>query len=500
MSIRIETNAASLLDVNADTLIVNKFEDASELGGATGAVDEAIGGHLSQLIGNGQIKGRLGEAVVVHTLGLLPADRIVVAGLGKRADFGPEQARRAAAAAVQAARKAGAKVIATVVHGAGTGGLDPAAAARACTEGMLLGLYRFDEFKSKSSDERVERIVMCETDETKLAAVEAGAALGETMAAAANFARDLANRPPNVLNPVALAAAAEQMCNETGLQFETLGPEEMERLGMGALLGVARGSAQPPRLIVMRHRGSSEERPLALVGKGVTFDTGGISLKPAQDMEYMKFDMSGAAAVIGAMQAIGRLKPARSVIGIVGAVENMPDGQAQRPGDIVRAMNGKTIEIINTDAEGRLVLADAVAYAAQQGAAEIVDVATLTGACVIALGKHTTGLIANDDGLAEAVKAAAAAAGERVWQLPAFPEYRKQLESNFADLKNTGGRPAGTITGGLFIGEFVGDVPWVHLDIAGTADSVPDIDYWQKTSGATGIMVRTLAQLALDHA
>lgn len=500
MSIRIETNAASLLEVQADTLIVNKFEDATDLGGATGAVDEAIGGHLSQLIGNGQIKGRLGEAAVVHTLGLLAADRIVVAGLGKQSEFSPDHARRAAAAAVQAARKAGAKVVATVVHGAGKGGLDPAVAARACTEGMLLGLYRFDEFKSKRSDERIERIVLCETDDEKLAAIADGVKLGETMAAAANFARALANRPPNVLYPAALAEAAEQMCRETGLKFEALGPEEMEQLGMGALLAVARGSAQPPRLIVMRYEGTSNNRPLALVGKGVTFDTGGISLKPAQDMEYMKFDMSGAAAVIGAMMAIGRLKPARSVIGIVGAVENMPDGNAQRPGDIVRAMTGKTIEIINTDAEGRLVLADAVAYAAQQGASEIVDVATLTGACVIALGKHTTGLIANDDRLAEAVKAAAATAGERVWQLPAFPEYRKQLESHFADIKNTGGRPAGTITGGLFIGEFVGDVPWVHLDIAGTADSVPEVEYWPKTVGATGVMARTLAQLALDHA
>lgn len=497
MSLQITTEAASLLDVTADTIIVNKFEDVTALGGAAAAVDAALQGQLSRLVADGVIKGRLGDAFVLHTLGLLRAARVVVAGLGKQADFGAEQARRAAAAAAIAARQAGAKVIATIVHGAGQGGLEPAAAARACAEGIVLGLYRFAEFKSKPADNDVERVIVCETAADKLAAVREGTSLGVTMAEATNFARDLANRPPNVLTPVALAAAAEQMCRETGLEFEALGPEEMEQLGMGALLGVARGSAQPPRLIVMRHRGSDGQPPLALVGKGVTFDTGGISLKPAADMDAMKFDMSGAAAVIGAMQAIGRLKPQRSVLGIVGAVENMPDGLAQRPGDIVRSLAGKTIEIINTDAEGRLVLADAVAYAAQQGAAAIVDVATLTGACIIALGKHATGLVANDDALADAVKAAAAAAGERVWQLPTFPEYRKQLDSDVADLKNTGGRHAGTITGGLFIGEFAGDVPWVHLDIAGTSDRVPDVPYWPTKAGATGTMVRTLTELAL---
>lgn len=498
MSLHMETNAASLLDVTADTLIVNKFEDVAELGGATRAVDEALNGHLSRLVADGLIKGRLGDVFTLHTLGLLPAARVLVVGLGKRADFGTEQARRAAAAAVTAARQAGGKVIATIVHGAGQGGLDPAAAARACAEGMVLGLYRFAEFKSKADHADVERIIVCEADAAKLEAIRAGMTVGQTMAEATNLARDLANRPPNVLNPSALAAVAEQVCQDVGLEITVLGPDEMEQLGMGALLGVARGSAQPPRLLVMRYNGPAAGPPLALVGKGVTFDTGGISLKPAQDMEFMKFDMSGAAAVVGAMHAIGRLKPQRSVLGIVGAVENMPDGNAQRPGDIVRSLAGKTIEIINTDAEGRLVLADAVAYAAQQGAGAIVDVATLTGACIIALGKHATGMLANDDELAAQVKAAADAAGERVWQMPAFPEYRKQLESNFADLKNTGGRQAGMITGGLFIGEFVGDVPWVHLDIAGTSDSVPDVAYWPAKTGATGTMVRTLAQLALD--
>jgi len=283
------------------------------------------------------------------------------------------------------------------------------------------------------------------------------------------------------------------MAAEVGLECEILERRDMERLGMGALLGVAKGSAEEPKMIVLRYRGSDDEQPFALVGKGVCFDSGGISLKPAEGMGAMKGDMAGAAAVLGAMRAIALLKPKQHVIAVAPCVENLPSGTALKPGDVLKAMTGKTIEVDNTDAEGRLILADAVAYAESLGAHSVVDVATLTGACVIALGSLYTGLISTDDELAEAIVEAGKKAGERYCRLPADPEYKEQYKSDVADIKNTGGRPAGAITGGLFIGEFVEKAKWAHLDIAGTGNNSKDRHYLVK--GATGVAVRTLAEL-----
>ena len=485
--------------LDADAIIVNLFEGVGAPGGATGAVDRALGGALSELIRSGEFKGKGGETVLLHTLGRLPAARVIVVGLGKQAEFDLDRVRQASAEGFLLARQAGCKSAASVVHGAGVGGLSPRLAARATVEGAILGLYRFEPYKDKPDDKAVGEVIIAENDKAKLEAVLEGAREGRILSDATNFARDLANRPGNKLTPSILAAEAGKLAKEHGIECEVLERQDMEKLGMGALLGVAKGSNEPPKLIVMRHRGGGEKGEwLGLVGKGLTFDAGGISLKPGEGMEEMKFDMAGGAAVIAAMGAIAQLGVKHNVLGVVPATENMPGGHAQRPGDVITAMNGKTVEVINTDAEGRLILADAVAYAVDRGAGRLVDVATLTGACIVALGHYCTGLVSNDQAWAERVIAAGAAAGERVWQLPAYQEYKKQYESRVADLKNVGGRAAGTITGGLIIGEFVGDVPWAHLDIAGTAWGVEEIPYLPK--GATGVATRTLAQLVMDLA
>lgn len=479
----------------ADAIIVNLFEGVAGPGGATGAVDRALGGAISQIIAEGEITGKAGETALLHTFGKIPAGRVVVAGLGKKEKFDYEEVRRASAAAVKRARESGASRVATVVHGAGIGGLEPAMAAEAVVEGTLLALYSFNEFKSKTEDKRiVKEFILVEAEGQKIKPTVEGARRGRILAEAVNLARDLANRPGNEKTPAFLADRAEEIARAHKMEIEVLDKKAMAELGMGALLGVARGSVNDPRLIVLKHlKGPKDGEMLALIGKGLTFDSGGISIKPSEAMHEMKFDMSGGAAVISAMGAIAELGIRANVVGIVPAAENMPGGNAQRPGDVVKAMNGKTIEVINTDAEGRLILADALCYARKIGAGRIVDVATLTGACVIALGHHCSGLVTNNQSWADKVTAAADEAGERVWQFPAFPEYAKQFESEVADIKNTGGREAGTITGALFIGEFAGDLPWVHLDIAGTAWGVRDVPYQPK--GATGVMVRTLTRL-----
>lgn len=489
-------------EVPTDAVIVSLFEGVTVPTGATAAVDQALGGAIHQMIAAGDFRGRKNETAVLYTLGRLPARKVVLVGLGKAEDLDAERIRQAAAAGVRKAHETGAQTVATAVHGAGAGQVEARAAAQACAEGIVLGLYEYEGFKSRREEQRppVSRVVLAETDAQRLAAVEDGAQRGRILAEATNFARTLANHPGNKLTPTDMAEAALEMAREFGLQCRVLERADMERLGMGALLGVAKGSHQPPKLIVLEYQGAPGDRDiLALVGKGLTFDSGGIDLKPGEHMEEMKYDMAGGAAVLGAMRAIAQLRPAVNVIGLVPATENMPGGGAQKPGDVVQACNGKTIEIISTDAEGRLILADAVAYACNLGATRLVDVATLTGACIVALGHLATGLVSNNQPWAEEIQRAAAATGERVWQLPVWEEYKNQYKSDVADLKNTGGRAAGTIVGGMIIGEFVGDTPWVHLDIAGTAWEVSDVPY-QPNKAATGVMVRTLAQLALNLA
>ncbi|MEX0786966.1 MAG: leucyl aminopeptidase, partial [Dehalococcoidia bacterium] len=424
MNLRVERG--DIAQHQAAAIVVNLFEGVTSPGGGTGAVDAALDGAISRLIADGDCRGKDGELTLIHTLGKLPAPRVLVAGLGKADDFTLDKVRSLSANVARYLRRHRCETIATITHGAGIAGLDPQACAQAIAEGTVMGLYTFDRHKKPPEDQTgVESVTLVEFDEARMEALQHGVERGVVLGEAANFARDLANEPANVLTPTELAERARTLAQETGLECEVFDRPWMEERGMGALLGVARGSQQPPKFIVLRYKGGGTH--LAYVGKGITFDTGGISIKPAQGMEEMKGDMSGGAAVIAAMGAIARLKPEIDVTAVVPATENMPGGNATKPGDVLRAMNGKTIEVINTDAEGRLILADGIGYANEQSPDAIIDVATLTGAISIALGDVAMGAMTNDDALYARVQRAAEAAGEKVWQLPMYDEYKEQI-------------------------------------------------------------------------
>jgi len=498
VEIRIEQG--DILGFGGKAIVLNLLEGVAKPDGATGAADRALDGALSRLIADGEIRGTRGEITVVHTLGKLPAGRVVVAGLGKAADLSADRVRDTAANVARFLRKNGFSPAATVAHGAGAGGLDAEASAQAIAEGTLLGLYRFTRHQKPEEGRReLEALTIVEQDGKLTATLERGVATGTILAEATNFARDLANEPSNYMTPTELAARARAAADETDLRCEVLDAEQMVELGMGALLGVAKGSAQPPAFIVLHYRGDpSSEHGVGLIGKGITFDTGGISIKPAANMHEMKGDMSGGAAVIAALSAIARLKPTVNVTGIVPATENMPGGNAIKPGDVLRAMNGTTIEVLNTDAEGRLVLADGLSYARRLELSPLIDVATLTGAITTALGDVAMGIMGNDQALIDRVIAAGKEGGEKVWQLPMFEEYRTQIDSDVADIKNTGGRKAGSITAAMFLREFVDKTPWAHIDMAGV--DIYEHDKGWITKGASGMPVRTLVHTVLSIA
>jgi len=506
MELKVESGDISTY--NGDGIIVNLFEGVTTPGGATGAVDKALGGLLTKLIAKGDIKGKLGSATIVHTLDKLGADRVCVVGLGKDSEFTLERVRQAAANGAKALRDAGAKKIATIVHGAGIGAMDVEAAAQATAEGIVMGLWSFEKYHTNNKEHNeIDSVTLLERDAAKIKAVEAGAARGKILGESTNLARDLANEPGNAMTPTRLSEFARDIAQKNGLEFYVIDRAKAKELGMGSFLGVAQGSDEPPAMIVMRYWGAGKNADpgLGLVGKGITFDSGGISLKPGDGMQDMKGDMSGGAAVIAAMSGIAQLKPKVNVTGIIAATENMPSGKAFKPGDILKAMNGKTIEVINTDAEGRLVLADAVAYASGTlKLKSIVDAATLTGAVVVALGNIRTGVFANDDAWAKTVCETGNAQGEKMWQMPMDDEYNERLKSDWADVKNTGGRPGGSITAAWFIRNFVADgTRWAHLDIAGSAQ-IGDFSGGKPTGytnkWGTGVPTRTFVNLALKLA
>ena len=500
MQIKVETDDITGIDTPA--LVVNLFQGVTQPGGATGAIDQALDGAISLLIQDGEVKGNLGEITLVHTLGKIAPARVVVAGLGQADKFDIQVVRRVSGDVARCLRQRGILRAVTIAHGAGIGGLDPKTSGQAIAEGALLGIYRFGSYLTGENDRsaEMEELVIVERDTQRAAVIEEGVAIGRVMAEAATLARDMVNEPANVMTPTQMAEVAQQVAQAEGLELTVLEKSQMQDMGMGALLGVAQGSHQPPKLIVLKYTGDpdSPANNLGLIGKGITFDTGGISLKSPGGMEAMKGDMAGGASIIAAMQIIGRLKPKINVTGIVAATENMPGGSAQRPGDVVRAMNGKTIEVVNTDAEGRLVLADALFYAHHQGLTRLVDVATLTGAMVVTLGKECTGVMGNDQQLIKQTINAGQDTGERFWQLPMFEEYKELIRSDVADMKNSGGRQAGSISAACLLAQFVGDASWVHLDIAGTSTSGKDKGHLVK--GATGVPTRTLAHLALKLA
>ena len=488
----ITTSGAPATEAAADHLLVfaTKGDDILE-GGAVRALNEALDGGLAPLAASGELSGKAGEAVVVHTFGRTSASRAIIAGLGPAEQMGLDEIRNAAATGARRARGMASGSLAIAVDGEECG-LTTEEVAGAIAEGLLMGLYRFDRHQTpEQSPNTLERVSL---HSPSVAGVEAGIAHGRSLAQAANFARDLANEPSNLLTPTELAARAEAWAGEHGLEIEILDEAAAAELGMGSFLGVAKGSHQPAKFLILRHRGGGSEPGLGYCGKGITFDTGGISIKPAANMEAMKRDMSGAAAVVASMGAIADLGLPINVTALAPCTENMPGGNAIKPGDLLTAMNGATIEVINTDAEGRLVLADALSYANHMGLSPLIDVATLTGAAAVALGDVATAVMANDDDLAAEVIAAGKVAGEKFWQLPMFDEYDEQLRSQVADVKNVGGRLAGAITAAKFLARFAGGTPWAHLDMAGTDDA--NKVRGTQVKGATGVPVRSLVRFA----
>jgi leucyl aminopeptidase len=499
----LSTAAASTIDV--DLLVVPWFE--ADAPAALPSVDQATGGELARALAASEFRACAFDLFITPVSdGGWKARRIAFIGAGRVGSFDTGVARRIATAAALAARQRRVAHLGFLLRpglAAASGDVDVAGYLQAVTEGLTLAEFNGATYKTGEPPQGPAprfTIVVPEVTDTSPdsprrldGALSRGRILGEC----SNLARELANEPGNTLTPREFAARAASLASEAGVGVEILDEKRIEKLGMGLLLGVARGSSEPPRLMVFRHDPPGASGPvLGLVGKGITFDTGGISIKPADGMERMKDDMAGGAAVACAMRAIAQLAAPIRVVGIVPTTENMPGGRAIKPGDILRSAEGKTVEVINTDAEGRLILGDGLWYARQLGATHLVDVATLTGAIVVALGKTTSGLFGTPDWWVDQVRRVAERAGDRVWPMPLFDDYREQLKSEIADLTNTGGRPAGSITAALFLKEFTGGLPWAHIDIAGTAWAEDARPYLPK--GPSGAAVRTLAELAFS--
>jgi len=484
----------SLQESGTDTLVVNLFEGATGLSGATAALDQLLGGAIKELIANGDLHGKLGEVGVLYPRGAIAAKRVLITGLGPAEKLDLETIRRAAAFAIQKARDLGAKHVATIVHGAGMSGLDLAEAAQAVGDGSQLALYKFKAPGKKFiPPNEIDSLTLVEADAKKLAEIETGARISAAVCPAVYLARDLVSLPPNVATPSMLAQTAEEIAKTYGMKITVGDREWAAERKMGAFLAVAQAAHQPPRFIVLEHNASRIDLDtIVLVGKGITFDSGGISLKPAENMEEMKSDMAGAAAVLCTMKVVGMLNIPLHVVAIAPCTENVPGGGSYHPADVLTASNGKTIEIISTDAEGRLILSDALVYAQQFKPKAVVDLATLTGACVIALGEWVSaGLFTTDDILRDKLLTSGTRMHERLWPLPLWDDYYKKIISIVADMANTGGRYGGVGSSAIFLKEFT-DYPWAHLDIAGMALIPKKLETPYTPWGATGYGVRLL--------
>ena len=497
----------AIQESDADAIIVNLFEAPSsekpQPGGATKAVDDALGGAISELIEDGDLSGKAGQVAVLYPRGAIPARRVIVVGLGARDKFDADvvrrtdAVRRASAHAIKKARGLKAGRVASILHGAGAGGLSAKEAAQATAEGSLLALYDYHGQKTKEPKEaKPDLLELMVFDEKDVPSAQLGVDAACAIATGTALARDLVNLPPNICTPTCMAETATKVAEEVGLRVEVLGRRQMEALKMGALLAVAQGTDTLPKFIIMEHNGerAAELDSIVLVGKGVTFDTGGYSLKSKEGMGTMKVDMAGAAAIVGAMRAIGELDVPLHVVGLVPASDNMIGSHAYRPQEVFTASNGVTIEINSTDAEGRMLLADALVYAKRFEPAAVVDIATLTGACVVALGVGVAaGLFSTDDGLRDALLAAGKATAEKLWPLPLFPEYEKDIESQTADVRNSGGRGGGVGSSATFLKHFVDYPAWAHVDMAGMAFGAKENPYIPSKSG-TGFGVRLLTE------
>jgi len=492
----IELVQKDLLSVPCDLLVVHLFQGVTRPGGATGAVDKILSGAISRLIEQDKFEGKFGQSLVLPTLGMIKAKRVVVMGLGDKRAFAADSVRRIGGCIVKLATQYKAANVVTILHGAGIGGLDPKTSGQALAEGTLLSAYRFHVYhgtlkKKDAPPFQIKKLTICETDGRAAKAGEEGLVRGQILAVATNLCRDLVNTPSADMTPLQLAEEAKKLVGK-GIMVKVMDQKEMERRGMRAALAVARGSDHPPVGVHLAYRPKGAKRKIAIVGKAVTFDSGGLNIKPGDSMTTMKIDMAGAATVIGLFKAIAELRPQIEVHGIFLAVENMPGGSAYRPGDVIKAMDGTTIEVLNTDAEGRITLADALAYARQLAPDMIVDLATLTGACVVALGEEIAGLMTTDKKLGQRLLDASKETGEPLWELPLYEPYMEHVKSKIADLKNIGARgQAGTISAAMFLRPFAGDIPWAHLDIAGPSyterETRPDMPY-----GASGYGVRLL--------
>ncbi|MFN3593529.1 MAG: leucyl aminopeptidase [Thiobacillaceae bacterium] len=478
-------------------VVVGVYEPR-RLSAAAQVIDQASGGYLSEILRRGDMDGRLGSTLLLHHVPQVLGERVLLVGLGKEREFREKQYRDAVRAAVKTLDETGATEAALYLTEAGVRRHDETWCVEQAVVVAMETQYRFEQLKRRHEDEPrrpLRKLILAVSKRGLLAAGEAAAVRGQAIAAGMKLAKDLGNLPGNVCTPSYLADQARALAKEHGLTVQVLDRPEIEKLGMGAFLSVAKGSDEPPKFIILQHKGGGKkDKPVVLVGKGITFDSGGISLKPGADMDEMKYDMSGAAAVLGAMKAAAMLDLPLNVVGLIPACENLPSGRANKPGDIVTSMSGQTIEILNTDAEGRLILCDALTYAERYEPAAVVDIATLTGACVIALGHVATGVMANNDALARELIHAGETAYDRCWQLPLWDDYQEQLKSNFADMANIGGRPAGTITAACFLSRFAKKYDWAHLDIAGTA--------WRsgKEKGSTGRPVPLLVHFLTARA
>lgn len=463
-------------------------------------LDRALGGALRELLQSKEFDGKAGEVVLFHTQGKIPAKRLILVGLGKKHELGLDQIRQAMGHAVKRVRHAKSGAFTVALPSAVPHGVSPIDVGQTMTEGAILGSYQFTAYRSDAQTAKdVKAMTILAPQKDRLRQLSEGIRRGVATAEATVFVRDLCNHPSNVMTPTRVANEAKTVAKEAGVNLKILEQKEMEKLGMGALLGVAKGSHEPPKFIILQYHGAKNknDRPVVLVGKTITFDTGGISLKPAENMEQMKADMTGGAEVLAAMRAAARLKLPLNLISILPAAENMPGGRAMRPGDVVKTLSGKTVEVQNTDAEGRLILSDGLAYATRFKPAALIDIATLTGACVVALGQFAIGMFGTDAALKEAIRKAGLCAGERVWEMPLWEEYFEQLRSDVADMRNIGGRGGGMITAALFLSKFVDDAPWVHLDIASTDWSERERAYIPK--GPTGIGTRLLIQFLINR-
>ncbi len=491
---RIDLRKGTPLKQKTPCLVLGAFEGKT-LSPLLKELDRALDGALARAHRDGEFRGRPGESLLLHPGRALPAERVLLVGLGKERDAGLEQLRQAAGTAASILQKKRLTAFATDLAGPPLRGTDLAGRAQAVAEGIRLAAYRFDRFRTEEKKEGLPALrdaTLLVSGPAEARAAAEGIALAEVICDGVLLARELVNEPGNVKSPEFLARRAREVAAETGLACTVLERAQLEELGMGALLGVAQGSVREPRLIVLEYRGAGDAKPVALVGKGVVFDAGGISLKPAEKMDEMKSDMAGGAAVLGTLSAAARLRLPVNLVGVIPAVENLPSGSAIRPGDILTSLSGKTIEVLNTDAEGRLILADAITYVRRHEPRTVIDLATLTGACVIALGHHATAVLGNDEKLVHQLLKAGTKCGERLWQLPLWSDYAEQIKSEFADVKNTGGRPAGAITAAAFLQKFAEGLTWAHLDIAGTAWEESGRYYLPK--GGTGVGVRLLIE------